>query len=77
MLYCQAKMKTTQWISVEFADGSYSHCALTKNHLRVWRKVGTRYETANAAPTFKSGNASLCISRMFFRHVRSPLVRIT
>ena len=49
----------------------------TKNHLSVWRKVGTRYETTAVVSAFKSGNASLCIFGMFSSHGRSPLVRIS
>ena len=70
-------MVTTRWISVALTDESSFTLRPAKNHLRVWRKVGTLYETANVAPTFKSGNASLCIWGMFYRYGRSPLVCIT
>ena len=48
-----------------------------KNYARVWRREGTRFESGNVLPTFKSGFASLSVWGMFSARGRSPLVRIS
>ena len=68
---------TQQWDTVAFSDESSFTLRPLKNHTRIWRTIGTRYETDNIVPTFKSGNASLSIWGMFSSIGRSPLVRIT
>jgi len=77
--WCTMRLDWTaqKWENVAWTDESSFTLRPTKNHSRVWRKVGTRYETQNMVPTFKSGNASLCIWGMFSAHGRSPLVRIS
>lgn len=76
--WCMARQQWTnqQWDTVAFSDESSFTLRPVKNYSRVWRKSGTRYETDNIVPTFKSGNASLCIWGMFSSYGRSPLVRI-
>ena len=76
--WCTARQQwtTEKWSTVAFSDESSFTLRPIKNHSRVWRTFGTRYETENIVPTFKSGNASLCIWGMFSAYGRSPLVRV-
>ena len=66
-----------QWDTVALSDESSFTLRPLKNHTRLWRTIGTRYETDNMVPTFKSSNALLSIWGLFFSIGRSPLVRIS
>ena len=65
-----------QWSKVAFTD----ECSFTlrpmKNYIRVWRREGSRYETANMVHTFKSGYVSMSVWGLFSARGRTPLVRI-
>ena len=63
-----------QWDTVAFSDESSFTLRRLKNHTRIWRNFGTRYETDNIVHTFKSGNASLSIWSMYSSIVSSSLV---
>ena len=66
-----------QWDTVVFSDESSFTLRPLKNHTRIWRNIGTRYEIDIIVHTFKSGNALLSIWGMVSSIGRSPLVRIT
>ncbi len=68
---------TQQWDAIAFSDESLFTLRSVKNYSRVWRKVGTRYETDNIVPTFKFGNSLLCIWGMFSSHGHSTLIHIS
>ena len=79
--WCTLKQESTtqQWDRVAFTDESSFTFHPVSDHLRVWRKSETRYETYeayNIAPTFESGNVSLCIWSIFPSYGPSPLVPI-
>ena len=77
--WCAGRLRWTilQWNSVAFTDESSIALCPLKNHMRVWRKVNTRYVLKNTVPTFKSGFISLSVWGMFSSKGRSPLVRIS
>ena len=65
-----------QWSIVAFSDKASFTLRLLKNYARVWRREGTRYETQNMLPTFKSGFGSLSVWEMFTSRGRETLVHI-
>ena len=76
--WCILKQQWTmqQWDRVAFTDEYSFTLRPINNHLRALRKAGTRYENDSVAPTFKSGNVSLCIWGMFSSYGCNLLVRI-
>ncbi len=65
-----------QWYKVAFTDESSFTLRHPKNYARVWRLEGTRYESNNMLPAFKSGYVSLSVRGLFSARGRSPFVCI-
>ena len=65
-----------QWSKVAFADESSFALRPMKSYVRVWRREGSRYETANMIHTFKPGFMSISVWGPFAVRGSTPLVLI-
>ena len=65
-----------KWDRVIFSDETSVTVKPTKQRKQVWRKMGTKYNTENLVPSFKSGYIGISVWAAFSSRGRTPLVRI-
>jgi transposase len=74
--WCMAhKDKTVEdWYRVIFSDEASVEIGRQSRQLRVWRRVGERFNADCLSPTFKSGRQSVMVWGCFAGGLKGPLV---
>lgn len=73
--WCVDRLHWTEleWNNVAFADEFSFTLRPLKSHMRVWRKVSTRYILKNMVSTFKSGFVSLPVPAEYLLNLISSM----
>ena len=74
--WCEKHKEKTAyyWTQVIFSDESSVEVGKQSRQVKIWRRVGERFNTECLAPTFKSGRQSVMIWGCFAGGIKGPLV---